>query len=310
MNDAAKRNAPQASVARLVGSRKFWWSLVLFGVVGLLGWHFFWQRGDTALHASGTVEGVEVEITSKVAGRIATICCREGEMVKAGDVVVQLASEDLVAAVEQAAAEIASAEAELRRARAQEVEARRNRDRYTDLYRKSAVAKATYDAVVTAYATAAATTGAAQARLAAVQANRRYAEAKWADTIIRSPLDGMVVFRALEEGETVTPGVTILTVVDQQRLFVRSDLDERLLGRIAVGDPATITAEGLPGQFFPGKVSEISRYGEFATQRDVVRGRQDLRTFKMRLALGEHGGRLSPGMTVEVSIPARGGNGR
>ncbi|MEW6502275.1 MAG: biotin/lipoyl-binding protein, partial [Thermodesulfobacteriota bacterium] len=124
MNDAAKRNAPQASVARLVGSRKFWWSLVLFGVVGLLGWHFFWQRGDTALHASGTVEGVEVEITSKVAGRIATICCREGEMVKAGDVVVQLASEDLAAAVEQAAAEIASAEAELRRARAQEVEAR------------------------------------------------------------------------------------------------------------------------------------------------------------------------------------------
>jgi HlyD family secretion protein len=293
--------------------KRRWWVGISIGalvVTSVLGYLLWLGGGDASVHTSGIVEGVEMQVTSKVAGRIATICCREGEMVKAGDVVVQLASEDLAAAVEQAAAEIASAEAELRRARAQEAEARRNRDRYTDLHRKNAVAKAAYDAAVTSHATAAATTAAAQARLAAAQASHRYAEAKWADTVIKSPMDGMVVFRALEEGETVAPGVTILTVVDQRHLFVRSDLDERLVGRIAVGDPATISIEGVPGQLFSGKVAEIGRYGEFATQRDVVRGRQDLRTFKVRLALGEHGGRLSPGMTVEVSIPARGGNGR
>jgi len=119
-----------------------------------------------------------------------------------------------------------------------------------------------------------------------------------------------VTFRALEEGETVAPGVTILTLVDQQHLFVRADLDEREVGRIAVGDAASITVESLPGQSFPGRVAEISRYGEFATQRDVVRGRQDLRTFKVRIDVAAHGGRLTPGMTVEVAIPKRGGNGR
>lgn len=123
-------------------------------------------------------------------------------------------------------------------------------------------------------------------------------------------MDGMVTFRALEQGETVAPGVTVLTVVDQRNLFIRVDLEERQVGRVAVGSTAMIGVESLPGQRFSGTVAEISRYGEFATQRDVVRGRQDLRTFKIRIDLGEHGGRLKPGMTVDVSIPVRDDDGR
>lgn len=293
--------------------KKIWWvGIILGGIVTTAAIVYQWRQGgaDDAVQAAGTVEGVEVQVATKVAGRIATLCCQEGAAVRAGEVVVQLESDDLAAAVEQAAAGIVSAEAEVRRALAQEEEARRNRDRYTDLHRKNAVAKATYDAALTAFATAAATTGVAQARLVAAQASHRYAQAKWADTVIRSPMDGMVAFRALEEGETVAPGVTVLTIVDQRHLFVRLDLDERQVGRIAVGNAASVTVEGLPGQIFQGTVAEISRYGEFATQRDVVRGRQDLRTFKIRIVLGEHGGRLKPGMTVEVAIPVRGENGR
>lgn len=295
--------------------KKAWWlggvvgGVVLAFAVGYMSWR---GTADHTVHTSGVIEGVEVEITSKVPGRIARLCCQEGETVKAGEVVVQLEDDDLKAAVAQATAEVVSAKADILRAQAQEEEARRNRDRYTELYGKNAVAKATYDTAITAYVTAVATTGAAEARLAAAQANQRYAEAKWADTIIRSPLDAMVAFRALEEGETVAPGVTMLTLVDQRHLYVRADIDESQIGRIAVGDAAAITVESLPGQVFLGTVAEISRYGDFATQRDVVRGRQDLRTFKVRINLDEdeHGGRLTPGMTVEVTAPVRGGHGR
>jgi len=310
MVDKVTSEGLRDSLSRLARSGKFWWASGLLALVGLLVLAILWRSPAAAVRVSGTVEGVEVQITSKVAGRIAKLCCREGAAVKAGEVAVRLESDDLVAAVAQVAAGIASAEAEVRRAVAQEEEARRNRDRYTDLYRKNAVAAAVYDAAITADVTASAATGAARARLVAEQASHRYAEAKLADTVIRSPMDAMVTFRALEEGETVAPGVTILTLVDQQHLFVRADLDEREVGRIAVGDAASITVESLPGQSFPGRVAEISRYGEFATQRDVVRGRQDLRTFKVRIDVAAHGGRLTPGMTVEVAIPKRGGNGR
>lgn len=349
--------------------RKNWWAAFAIGglVVAAVVFYQFWQgRADRAVHASGTVEGLEVQITTKIPGRIAKLCCREGETVKAGDLVLQLESEELKTAVEQAmagvdkaraeqlvaragiaaakarlasaAADIITAEAEVRRSLAQEEDASRTRDRYAALYGKNAVAKAAYDDAVTAFATAAADAGAARARVEAMraqrdsaaaqlaaaenqllmaaaslnqaEANRRYAEAKLDDTVIRSPMDGMVAFRALEEGETVAPAVTVLTLVDQRHLFIRVDLDESRVGRIGVGDAATIIVESLPDRIFRGTVAEISRYGEFATQRDVVRGRQDLRTFKVRIQLMEHGGHLKPGMTVEVVIPVRGADGR
>lgn len=99
-------------------AKKWWLGIILGGIVLLAAASYLWWRGraDDAVRASGIVEGVEVQITSKVAGRIATLCCREGETVRAGEVVVRLESDDLAAAVEQTAAEIASAEAEVRRA--------------------------------------------------------------------------------------------------------------------------------------------------------------------------------------------------
>jgi HlyD family secretion protein len=69
---------------------------------------------------------------------------------------------------------------------------------------------------------------------------------------------------------------------------------------------ASVTAEGLPGRVFKGKISEIGRYAEFATQRDVVRGREDIKTFRVKVRVEDPDGLLKPGMTVEVAIPVKG----
>jgi hypothetical protein len=56
---------------------------------------------------------------------------------------------------------------------------------------------------------------------------------------------------------------------------------------------------------FKGKVSELGRYAEFATQRDVTRGRQDIKTFRVKINIEDSAGLLKPGMTVEVEIPQK-----
>jgi HlyD family secretion protein len=74
---------------------------------------------------------------------------------------------------------------------------------------------------------------------------------------------------------------------------------------VALDSEAFIRAEGIPGKVFKGKVSEIGRYAEFATQRDVTRGRQDIKTFRVKVKVTDTGGVLKPGMTVEVEIPKK-----
>ena len=143
------------------------------------------------------------------------------------------------------------------------------------------------------------------ANLKESEANLSYNIAKFDDTTMTSPISGTVVLKSLEKGEMVSPGMTVLTIVDMGDLYVRVDIDETLINSIAIGGEALIKAEGNSNAVFKGTVSEIGRYAEFATQRDVTRGRQDIRTFRVKIKPGDTGGRLKPGMTVEVEIPGK-----
>jgi HlyD family secretion protein len=72
-----------------------------------------------------------------------------------------------------------------------------------------------------------------------------------------------------------------------------------------LGNDASVTVESRPGKVFRGRVSEIGRYAEFATQRDVTRGRQDIKTFRVKIKVDDKEGILKPGMTVSVEIPKK-----
>jgi HlyD family secretion protein len=78
-----------------------------------------------------------------------------------------------------------------------------------------------------------------------------------------------------------------------------------MVSSVTLGSDASMTVESIPGKVFNGKVSEIGRYAEFATQRDVTRGRQDIKTFRVKIKVGDTGGVLKPGMTVAVEIPKK-----
>lgn len=340
---------------------------ILAGILAVLvlgGWYL--QRHNLAkdngsLRTTGTVEGTEVNITARVAGRIATLLPREGETVAAGAAVLTLDNDDLLAQVrsaeagvakakaearvaeaaiislkaglETAAAQILAAQADSSKARVQVVDTNRHLERLRKLYEQGGLAKESLDNAETSRDSALAGEQADAAKVAAAQAAQHgaeaqlrmaesqlllaranvtqaeadlaYRQAKLAETTVTSPLSGIVVHRALEVGETVTPGMNVLTLVDFDHLTVRVDLDESRLGSIKPGDPAEITLDNRPGLSFPGRIAAITRYGDFATQRDVSAGRQDIRTFRVTIALDPGHAGLNPGMTVRVAIPTQ-----
>ncbi len=322
-------------------------------------------RRSESIRTTGIVEGIEVNISTKVPGRISEICCEEGDVVKAGNTVIELENDALLASVEDAlagvekakaevrvsgsaietskaniasaAADIISAAADVEAVRAQTEEAKRQMDRLIALYKQEVISKQSLDAGITNYDTAVANYASSKARLTAAyskrdaavaelsmtesrlksakaslrqsEANLAYNRAKLADTTITSPISGTVVFKALEKGEMVTPGVAVLTIVDLDNLYVRVDIDETMIDNVALNSEAVIRTERIAGRVFKGKVTVIGRYAEFATQRDVTRGRQDIKTFRVKIAVKDSAGVLKPGMTVEVEIPKRIKNG-
>jgi HlyD family secretion protein len=120
---------------------------------------------------------------------------------------------------------------------------------------------------------------------------------------IYSPVDATVEYRSHEPGEVISPGTSILTLVDLSNLWVRIDLEEGYIGQVKVGNKAEVTLERMPGKVFEGVVFDIGREGEFATERDVTRGRQDIKTFRTRIRVDNPENILKPGMTVLVKIP-------
>lgn len=337
-------------------------AVVLAALAGAAIWYAREYRrapAPASVVTTGTVEGIETNVSSKIAGRLVAVRFREGDRVKAGDLLAEVEGADLRAALDQtrsaqatarasfaagrdavssAAAQVAVAGADVESARAavagaeaRLAQAERDLSRDRELFATGLLPKASLEVAETDRRTRASELGTAKAAVAASAARReasrraldearsqakaleaRIAEARdaealagarLADARILSPADAVVEYRALEPGEVVSPGQSILTLIDPTRLWVRIDLEQRFVDRVRVGQRATVALEGAPERPFPAEVLDIGREGEFAVERDVTRGRQDIRTFRTRLRLLGGQGVLKPGMTVIVTIP-------
>ena len=317
------------------------------------------EKGPRAVETTGIVEGIETDVSPKISGKLVEVSFREGEKVKAGDLLAVLESEDLEAALRQSTAALSTAGAalangydavrtardqvEVARAGVRSAEAAVERSqaalnqsgidlkRTEQLVEKGFSAKADLDHAQTDLATKKADLEQTKADLVRAKKNvtaaeaefrqaegaipgykGRIAEAKNAADFSRarlgyakiySPVDATVEYRTLEPGEVVSPGQSIMTLVDLSSLWVRIDLDEGYIAQVKTGQRAEITLERVPGKVFDGVVFDIGREGEFATERDVTRGRQDIKTFRTRIRVENPEGILKPGMTVLVKIP-------
>ncbi|MBI5664023.1 MAG: efflux RND transporter periplasmic adaptor subunit [Nitrospirae bacterium] len=284
------------------------------------------NEGDSILKGAIVIKLESDELAASVKQAEAGVARAEAEIR-----VAEAAIEGSRADIQGVEADIRDAEADVERTKVDMEEAEREMKRAKSLFDEGLVTQEAYEKALAGYKSSSAlhesskakhssavskrksaaarlnTTlsqlTAAQKGLKEAEANLLYQQSRFNDTVIMTPISGTVVFKAFEAGETVNPGVTVLTIVDMDNLYVRTDIDESRIGGVVLNKEADIMLENSPDKAVSGKVMEISRHAEFATQRDVVRGRQDIRTFRVKIAVDDHSGILKPGMTVTVTIP-------
>lgn len=140
--------------------------------------------------------------------------------------------------------------------------------------------------------------GSARQRQAAGAAQATKANVRLAYTELRAPVAGIVDVRAVRQGEFVSAGQPVVTLINQDDLWVRADIEESYIDRVRIGD--TLTVRLPSGQRRTGKVFYRGADAAFATARDVSRSKRDIRTFEIRLRVDNKDRRLAVGMTAQV----------
>jgi len=142
---------------------------------------------------------------------------------------------------------------------------------------------------------------AARASAESAQAQIAQIEARLGYTRVFAPVTGTVSVRAAREGEVVSPGQPIVTIVDYTDTWVRAAIPETYNDRVAVGDTLPVI---LPsGDKTTGKVIFKGVEADFATQRDVSRSKRDIKTVALKLKVDNAQRKLVPGLTANVIIP-------
>jgi HlyD family secretion protein len=243
-------------------------------------------RGDVTIlvRATGTINPMRtVQVGSQVSGIIEKIYVDFNSEVTKGQMIAQIDSTALNASVKQA-------DANVERNQAQVNDAKRNFTRTTELFKKNLVSQADLDATTTAYESAIAQLKQTQAALDQSRVNLRYA-------IIRAPIDGVVISRDVDVGQTVassfqTPKLFSIAN-DLRRMQVEASVDEADIGQIIIGQEVTFTVDAYPDEQFSGSVSQV-RLSPITVQNVV--------TYTVIIDVPNPDLKLRPGMTATVSI--------
>lgn len=257
------------------------------------------KRDLTAqVYGNGTVEAkVVVGVSSKITGRIVTLYADQGDRVKQGQLLARLENTDFVqqeqqseAGLNRAVASLSVEQANLQKARTNLVLAEKNAQRFKVLADKNLVAKQEAEQYDTTCQVAREEVSRCQATLEAARMEQRanraglgFARSKVADTLIYAPQDGVVITRDLEQGATVTPGMSIFTLADPKTVWVKANVDESQLKGVAVGKKALIALRSSAGEQFPGQVARLGHQSDRVTEElevDVAFA-QPLKNFRL-----------------------------
>lgn len=266
--------------------------ILIGGILAFGGWKFIQtieqDESATALTLYGNVDVRDVALAFRVSGRIAEIRFDEGDHVAEGMVLAGLDKEPYDEDYALAEARLAEAEATL-------ANAELNFERRAKLVKTGAVSQQLYDEAL-------ANRDAARARMLTAKIQVDQAETALKDTEINAPSDGTILIRVREPGSIVAPGQPVLTLAVDDRIWVRTYVDEPDLGRIYPGQPARVYTDTRPDQPYDGHVGFISPQAEFTPKNvETTQLRTDL-VYRLRVIVTNPDRGLRQGMPVTVRI--------
>lgn len=236
---------------------------------------FRYLRGDgSKIEGSGTIEVTEIEISSKVAGRVLGLPVEEGGTVRKGDLVVKLNYDELSAQRSSAMANLSNSE--------------KNLERMRQLYTKEVISERELE----------------NAEMAAKvsRANVNLVSATIDSAVIYAPIDGVVLEKNLEIGEMAFPGSAIITLADLKKPWINIYIDEKKLGIVKLGQKAYVKVDSIPDKKIPGVVTLISSKAEFTPRTIQTKDERVKLMYAVKISIENPEMELKPGMPADVTI--------
>jgi len=299
--------------------RLLWIGAVALILVALGGWAYARRGGDETevevakvgredlqakVTANGKVEAQrKVDISATIAGQITRLAVEEGDRVRRGQFLLQIDPVNPRAAARSTHFSMQALLRDLDSAKASREQAKADYDRAQRNHQAGILAEADLQKAHTALMTAEAVVAAAQQRVDQARATLEGAEDLLSKTTIRSPIDGVVTARRVEEGEVAvigvqnSPGTVLLTISDMSVVETEMEVDETSIPAVKVGQNAQVRIDAYPNRTFDGVVTEVGG-SPLATTTNGT----DAIKFKVKIQLKSPPPDVKPGLSAQADI--------
>ncbi len=296
-------------------SRRLVWGIVAVGAAALGTWYYLGStaagqaptvataavtRGDVVdtVEATGTLQAVTtVQVGTQVSGTIKALRADFNDRVRRGQVVAELEPSLFETQVEQAKATVLRLQADAERSAVQLSDAQAKLRRARELAAQQLISVTDLEAAEVAMRSADAALRSADAQVVQAKASLNQAQVNLDHTIITAPIDGIVVSRNVDVGQTVAASMQAPTLFviarDLTRMQVNASISEADIGRILSGQPVSFRVDAYPGRAFTGKVSQV-RLDPVVTQNVV--------SYITVIDVANRDLALKPGMTATVTV--------
>lgn len=316
--------------------------LFLFGLIVILSTAYFGcgKNHNGAIEASGTLEAVEVSVSSKVSGQLINLFVSEGTSVQKGDTLAELDHELLALQLKQAEAGVDAAEAQydllrngareedlklakesLVQAEASFNSAENDFKRIKELYSQHSVSQKQYEDAESRFTITQAQLNsakqnlqklqrfarpedlnAAKARVEQARAQANIIKKQIKDSYIIAPVSGVVTHKPVEVGELISTGTVMAKISRLEKMELRIYVSETELGKVKLGGSADVVIDTYPEKSFAGKVVYVSPTAEFTPRNIQTKDERTKLVFGIKLEVENPSGELKSGMPADAYL--------
>ena len=253
---------------------------------------------QSSITATGTIEPVtSVTVGTQVSGIVSKLYVDYNSVVKKGQVIAELDKSNLMSQLNSAKANLQQMQANLRKAQEDLAYQHANFNRYKTLYNKGLVSANDFETALLSYQTASQSVSSVRQQVNAAQEEVKRAQTNLGYATITSPIDGIVLSKSVEEGQTVAASFStpeLFTIAqDLTNMQVVANVDEADIGGVKEGERVTFTVDAYPDETFQGTVKQVRQ--EATTTNNVV-------TYEVVISAPNTNLKLKPGLTANVTI--------
>jgi HlyD family secretion protein len=263
-------------------------ALLIIAAASAAYFAFELTRDHKAIKVSGNIEGNDVRISFRVGGQILNLLADEGSVLRIGQIVARLNTDELTKIQKEAEAQEKSAEFQYQLSKDEYI-------RNENIYKAGAISAQRRDQYKTT-----ADTDWANVKRSRAQLELANTKLGWAD--LASPLNGYILVKSAEEGEVVQTGAPVFTAVDLNNIWVTAYINETDVGKVSLNQKATVKIDSFPHKSYRGWVSFISQQAEFTPKYIQTTTERVKLVYRIKVRVDNTDLELKPGMPADAYI--------